>query len=399
MAWIRRLLAGVALVCAVAGAAVAADVEWTDFDLDVVDDLVSECAKSDKVKAFTEEHGRTPLVVRGEISNNTGEDINTALFANRLEDALINSKGVFDFVAGKEERQALRAEKRDQDFHASMESAKAMDNESAADFMMAGDLNLLKATDKKLSCQLVIKLYDIETNRIVFSRVKDFTIKGVKVKHTKTVKERRGTISLPKRRSSGAVWDTYKTYSLAVPVVRRSFEGDGGDAECEFRAVTAGYDLSVFKVNARTHITGMMKFGIDTGAGTMSADYGFGDEVEQDGIIDFMTYGRVGAGLAITLGGLVLIPAAGVGVTIEGLTTTEDADTTDEKTYKGCDATVDGFVNVTAMLMFSDSVGLSLSLELSANLCGAGSYTELETYGIDRDLVSFIPAIGVCYRP
>ena len=399
MAWIRRLAVSVVLMCAVAGAAAAADVEWTDFDLDVVDDLVNECAKSDKVKAFTEEHGRMPLVLRGEISNNTGEDINTALFANRLEDALINSKGVFDFVAGKEERQALRAEKQDQDFHASMDSAKAMDRETAADFMMAGDLNLLKATSKKLSCQLVIKLYDIETNKIVFSRVQDFTIKGEKVKHTKTAKERRGTISLPKRRSSGAGWDTYKTFSTAVPVVRRSFDGDGGDAECEFRAVTAGFDLQIFKVNATTHITGMMKFGMDVGAGTMSADYGRGDEVEQGGVLDFMTYARAGAGLAITLGGLVLIPTAGVGVSFEGLTATEDADTASEKEYKGYDATVDGFVNLTAMFMFGDSAGLALSLELSQNLCGAGSYTELETYSINRDLVSFIPAIGVCYRP
>lgn len=394
MAWIRRLVALAAVVCAVAGAAFAADVEWTDFDLKVVDDLVNECAKSDKVKAFTEEHGRTPLVVTGEISNNTGEEINTALFVNRLEDALINSKGVFDFVAGADERQALRAEKRDQDFHANVESAKAIDRETAADFMMAGDLNLLKATSKKLSCQLVIKLYDIESNRVVFSRVQDFTIKGEKVKHTKTAKERRGTVSSPQKSSSGADWDTYKIVSLTIPVVRRSFDGDGGDADCEFHATMVGFDKSTFRVHYPSHITLMTKYGIAAGfGGTMSADYGRGDEVELEEIIDLTTYWRVGAGYAFYFGATTFIPTAGVGVSLDYLGATDD---TTAKHYSGYDATVDGFVNLTALVTLSDMWGLSLSCELSMNLCGAGSFTELETYGINFDLVSFMPAIGVC---
>lgn len=395
-----------ALSCVLCFKAAAADVVYSKFDGRVVDELVRECAESYRIRQFTEDEGRLPLVILGAfwVNNTWGdiwEDVDIFPFMRRLQDALINSSDVLEFVASSYEREVLREEKRDQDFHASIDSAKAMDNETAADFMLQGELGLLGATEKELYCQLAIQLVDIETNRIVFSSVKDVTIKSVKVKTAKQTREKkekkRDTISTADREPSGN-WDTYQTYSLAVPVVRRSFDGDGGDADCEFRAVTVGYDRQAFHVNYPTHITLMTKYGFAFGAGTMSADYGRGEEMEQELIFDFMVYTRAGAGFAITLGGVVLVPTAGVGVSFEGLRRTEHAGDDDEKTYKGCDVTVDGFVNLTAMLMFVDSAGLSLSLELSKNLCGAGSYTELETYGINFDLVSFIPSIGFCCR-
>ena len=196
-------------------------------------------------------------------------------------------------------------------------------------------------------------------------------------------------------------FEVAKTHSIAVPVICRDFDGDGGDAECEFRAVAVGYDLSIFKINVPTNITLMMKLGAGIGGGTISADYGMGDKVEKSDNLDFITYGRIGAGFALTLGNWLLIPTAGVGLSLEGLGDFEDEDEdedSDEKEYVGYDATVDAFVNLTAILMFNNRIGLSFSFEVSTNLCGAGSFTELETYSINFGQLSFTPAIGICCR-
>ena len=380
----------------------AADVVYSKFDGRVVDELVRECAESYRIRKFTEDEGRLPLVVIGAFwVNNTWDDIwqdvDISPFIRRLQDAFINSRDVLEFVASSYEREVLREEKRDQDFHASMDSAKAMDNETAADFMLQGELGLLGASEKELYCQLVIQLVDIETNRIVFSSVKDVTIKGVKVKTAKQTKQAK---QKQVREPSGN-WDKYKAQSLAFPLVGRGFDGDDGAAECEYRADFAmGYDVSTFHVNYPTHITFMTQYGISIECwGTMSADYGGRDEIELDEILGPMIYARYGAGLAINILGIMLIPTAGVGMTLDGLFAPDEEEDDDSKSFQGCNFTVDAFVNVFAALMFGQNVGLSFSFEMSKNLCGVGSFGELGGYGMNFfDLVSYTYTIGICSR-
>ena len=410
MAWIRRLLAGAALVCAVVGTAVAADVVYSKFDGRVVDELVRECAGSYRIRQFSEDEGRLPLVVIGALwVNNTWDDIwqdvDITPFMRRLQDALINSSDALEFVASSHEREVLREEKRDQDFHVSIDSAKAMDNETAADFMLQGELGLLGASEKELYCQLVIQLVDIETNRIVFSSVKDVTIRGVKVKTAKQTKQakqkqvrERDTISTADWEPSGN-WDRYKAQSLAFPLVRRGFDGNDGAAECEYRADFAmGYDVSTFHVNYPTHITLMTKYGIGIEWGTMSADYGWGDEIEQDDIWGPVIYAQYGAGLAINILGIMIIPTAGVGMTLDALLAPDEEEEDDDSyTFQGCNFTVDAFVNVFAALMFNKNLGLSFSFEMSKNLCGVGSFGELGGYGMNFfDIASYTYTIGIC---
>lgn len=102
---------------------------WNDSDVKIVcDDLINQCVTSPRVARFEEDNGRLGTVIIGKISNKSSEYIDTSIVAKRFQNAIINS-GVLEFVSDSSERQALRAEKRDQDQHASEDSAKAMDNE------------------------------------------------------------------------------------------------------------------------------------------------------------------------------------------------------------------------------------------------------------------------------
>ena len=176
MAWIRRLVAGAALVCFAAGAAFAKEIRWDYDDLkEVCDYLASECRESKRIKEFTREKGYVPKVILGEIKTK-GENIDTSMLARYFQDALINS-GAVDFVAGTSERQALRTEKQDQDLHAGADSAKAIDNERAADFMLQGEIYFIVQVKSSLIYSVFVQFYDIEQNTIMFS--KQFTVKAI----------------------------------------------------------------------------------------------------------------------------------------------------------------------------------------------------------------------------
>lgn len=144
---------------------------WNDSDVrQVCETLIEDCVSSPRVAKFEDQNGRAPVVIIGKIKNESSERIDTSIVAKRLQTAILNT-GVLEFVASAGERQALREEKADQDNHSSLDTAKSMDQEEAADFMLTGSVKTQVQKDGKYSVRtyfVYITLTNIETNRIMW---------------------------------------------------------------------------------------------------------------------------------------------------------------------------------------------------------------------------------------
>ena len=158
---------------------------WNDTDAQMVaQEMITDCLASGWYNKFTTRYGKEPTVIVGTVNNKTMEHINTSVFIEEVQRALINS-GQVNFVASSEERGALRTERLEQDEFASESTRKAFGKEVGADYMLSGVLN--SVVDKSGSKALVfyqtnLKLIDIETNQIVWNGQKQ--IKKY-VKHSK----------------------------------------------------------------------------------------------------------------------------------------------------------------------------------------------------------------------
>ena len=112
-----------------------------------------------------------PVVIVGTVENKTMEHINTGVFVEEMQRALINS-GKVEFVASKSERGEVRNERLEQDEFASEETRKAFGREVGADFMLSGVLQSVadQAGSKAVVFyQANLKLINIETNQIVWN--------------------------------------------------------------------------------------------------------------------------------------------------------------------------------------------------------------------------------------
>jgi uncharacterized protein (TIGR02722 family) len=141
---------------------------WNDTDSRLVsEEMVADCLTRPWSAKATASLGREPRVIVGTISNRSSEHLNTETFVKDLEKALVNS-GVVDVMASRDARGELRDERRDQQQNASIESAKSMGQESAADFMLQGQINTIldaAAGDQVRFYQVELELVDLETNR------------------------------------------------------------------------------------------------------------------------------------------------------------------------------------------------------------------------------------------
>ena len=107
-----------------------------------------------------------PIVIVGNVRNNTSEHINTRLFVKDLETELINSNEV-SFVASSSERSQVRDEREDQQSNASDETMKRIAQESGADFMLIGsiDSSVEETAGMKVVYYLVsMELINVESN-------------------------------------------------------------------------------------------------------------------------------------------------------------------------------------------------------------------------------------------
>ena len=145
---------------------------WNDTDAQMVaQEMITDCLQSGWYNKYLTRKGKEPVVIVGTVVNNSAEHINTGVFVEEMQRALINS-GKVEFVASKDERGEVRTERLEQDEFASEETRKAFGREVGADFMLSGVLN--SVVDKSGSKALVfyqanLKLIDMETNKIVWN--------------------------------------------------------------------------------------------------------------------------------------------------------------------------------------------------------------------------------------
>jgi uncharacterized protein (TIGR02722 family) len=144
---------------------------WNDTDSRLVaDEMIQDALSQSWLTRFNREQGKPPTVIVGEVRNLSHEHINTRTFISDMERALINS-GEVEFVASSDERQEVRAERKDQDLHASEETRKAMGQEIGADFMLKGSINTIVdavSGEQVRFYQVDLTLIDLANNRKVW---------------------------------------------------------------------------------------------------------------------------------------------------------------------------------------------------------------------------------------
>ena len=144
---------------------------WNDTNSRLVsEEMVQDSLASPWSSRSSAQLGRLPRVIVGTVRNRSQEHLNTQTFVKDLERALVNS-GVVDVVASSDERGDLRAERLDQQEHASIETAKSMGKELGADFMLQGQINsILDAAGKQQVrfYQVELELVDLESNQKVW---------------------------------------------------------------------------------------------------------------------------------------------------------------------------------------------------------------------------------------
>ena len=156
---------------------------WNESDVRIVcDSLIEECISSPRIAKFEGQQGRAPVVIIDSIRNQSSEHIDTSIVEKKFQTAIINS-GVMEFVSSSTERQALREEKADQADHSTYDTAKEMDQETGADFMIKGSVKTIvqSAGDKTVRTYYVYaELHDIRTNKIVWMAENDSIKKVIK---------------------------------------------------------------------------------------------------------------------------------------------------------------------------------------------------------------------------
>lgn len=182
MHWLKRLVLLMVIGATVAGCATKVERispeevkdlsgRWNDTDSRLVsEEMISDVLSRPWVADFTRDRNRDPAVIVGGIRNLSHEHINVQTFVNDMERALINS-GKVQFVASSDERQDIRAERRDQDINASEDTRNAMGKERGADFMLKGDISTILDTEGKRQVrfyQVDLTLISLADNRKVW---------------------------------------------------------------------------------------------------------------------------------------------------------------------------------------------------------------------------------------
>ena len=145
---------------------------WNDTDSQLVSkEMIQDALDQPWLGNYTRQHdGKAPVVIVGTIRNLSMEHINTNTFVSDMQRALINS-GKVEFVAAGDQRGEIREERKDQDINAREDTRKAMGQETGADFMMKGSINMIvdQSGDTNVRYyQVDLNLISLADNRIVW---------------------------------------------------------------------------------------------------------------------------------------------------------------------------------------------------------------------------------------
>ena len=144
---------------------------WNDTDSRIVaESMVKEALEYPWLSNFSQSKRRQPVVVVGTVLNNSHEHINVQTFVTDLARELTNSQKV-TFVAGKDERDEVRTERKEQAMYAREDTQKAPGKEIGADYMMKGTIaTILDEADgaKAMFYQVDLQMVDLESNAKVW---------------------------------------------------------------------------------------------------------------------------------------------------------------------------------------------------------------------------------------
>jgi penicillin-binding protein activator len=145
---------------------------WNDTDARLVaEEMIQDSISRPWLTSARARVGKSPTVIVLAVRNNSMEHIDTALFVEELQRALINA-GRVDFVASAAERASVRSERADQDLNASDDTRKAHGQETGADFGLSGTISSVQDREGGESVvlyQVNLKLVDVKTNQIVWN--------------------------------------------------------------------------------------------------------------------------------------------------------------------------------------------------------------------------------------
>jgi len=145
---------------------------WNDTDARLVaEEMIQDSMSRPWLSTAQSRKGGPPAVIVQTVRNNSMEHINTDVFVEELQRALINS-GRIQFVASSEERGEIRGERADQDLNASDETRKAHGQEIGADYGLSGTISSIQDREGGESVvlyQVNLKLVDVKTNQIVWN--------------------------------------------------------------------------------------------------------------------------------------------------------------------------------------------------------------------------------------
>lgn len=146
---------------------------WNDTDARMVaDEMIEDALTKPWLNQFSRTHQKPPVVIVGNVRNESMEHIDTEVFTKEMERAFVNS-GSVTMVAGPEERQQIRDERQDQQVNASYETTKKMAQELGADYMMIGNINSIvdETVDNRTLAVFYtvnLELINVETNQKVW---------------------------------------------------------------------------------------------------------------------------------------------------------------------------------------------------------------------------------------
>ncbi|GHT33119.1 hypothetical protein AGMMS49592_1100 [Endomicrobiia bacterium] len=146
---------------------------WNDVDSQqVAQKMINDSFANQWIVDYKKEKGRKPRVIIGSVVNKTEEHISTETFVKDLERNFLTS-GKVTFVSSKDQRVEVRAERKDYAEHNSkVDSAKKSHGpETAADFMLKGQINSIVDANKKAQLkyyQVELELINLETNETVW---------------------------------------------------------------------------------------------------------------------------------------------------------------------------------------------------------------------------------------
>jgi uncharacterized protein (TIGR02722 family) len=132
--------------------------------------MIAEALGGRWLNEFEQANARRPVVIVGFVKNKTSEHIDAEPFMKDLEKAFINS-GRVRLVQSGEKREAIRAERADQQEYAATETIKKWGREVGADLMLQGSINSIidSYNNEKVNYyQVNLELTNLETNEIIW---------------------------------------------------------------------------------------------------------------------------------------------------------------------------------------------------------------------------------------